>query len=81
MKNSSKVLIALGAGIALGGILGLLFAPEKGSDTRQKIADAGKKMADNLKDTVNKSKAKLSGLKDELNARMEAVNDKEKDYV
>ena len=77
MKNSSKILIALGAGVALGGILGLLFAPEKGSDTRKKMADAGKRMADNLKDSINKGKTKFSEMKDELAARMESVNEKE----
>lgn len=77
MKNSSKILIALGAGVALGGILGILFAPEKGSDTRKKMADAGKKMADNLKDSINKGKTKFSEMKDDLAARMESVNEKE----
>lgn len=43
MKNTSKVLIALGAGLAIGGILGVLFAPDKGVNTRHKIAENGKK--------------------------------------
>ncbi len=77
MKNSSKILIALGAGVALGGILGLLFAPEKGSDTRKKMADAGKKMTDNIKETFNKGKAKLSDMREDLVTRLESVNEKE----
>ncbi|HEU4861331.1 MAG TPA: YtxH domain-containing protein [Chitinophagaceae bacterium] len=43
MKDTSKILIALGVGLAIGGVLGVLFAPDKGSVTRHKIADETKK--------------------------------------
>jgi len=66
MKNSSKVLIALGAGMAIGGLLGVLFAPAKGTDTRKKISDTANNLSDKLKDAVNKGKYSILGLKDEL---------------
>jgi len=50
MRTSSKILIALGAGVAAGAILGILFAPDKGSETRRKISDAAE-------DYTNKFKA------------------------
>jgi gas vesicle protein len=77
MKNSSKILIAIGAGVAIGGLMGLLFAPDKGAETRKKMAEAGKKLTDALKDQVSKGKEKMSGLKE----RMEAVNDKAEELV
>ena len=36
-KENLKVMAALTGGIVLGGTLGVLFAPRKGSETREKI--------------------------------------------
>ena len=68
MKNSSKVLIALGVGLAIGGVLGVLFAPEAGSETRKKVAEEGKKFADNLKKKMRTAKDKVE---EEVNEAME----------
>lgn len=38
-KENLKILTALGTGVVIGGITGLLFAPRKGSETRAKIKD------------------------------------------
>ena len=64
MKNSSKVLIALGAGIAIGGVLGVLFAPARGNETRKKISDTANGLSDKLKDAVNTAKQSIRGLRD-----------------
>ena len=59
MSNTSKILIALGAGVAIGGVLGILFAPDKGSVTRHKIAEGGKKFADNFNTKIKSGRGKL----------------------
>ncbi len=55
MKSTGKVLLALGCGAAIGALLGILFAPDKGSETRKKLSetanDLSKKMK-NMKDSV-----------------------------
>jgi gas vesicle protein len=60
MKNSSKILIGLGAGLVVGGILGVLLAPDKGSATRHRIAEAPKKLANRIKDKMKMGREKLN---------------------
>ena len=62
MKNISKILIALGAGVAIGGVLGILFAPDKGSLTKKKIAEDSKKFTDNFNRKIKSGKEKKSRL-------------------
>ncbi|MBK7376670.1 MAG: YtxH domain-containing protein [Ferruginibacter sp.] len=71
MKNSSKILVALAAGVAAGAVLGILFAPGKGSDTRKKIVDEGKKMTDDVKHKFGKGMEKLNELKTGLKEKVE----------
>ncbi len=73
MKNTSKVLIALGAGVAIGGILGVLFAPDKGSVTRHKIAEAPQKLADKFKSKIKIGKEKADEVFDKVNDRVEEL--------
>ena len=81
MKNNSKVLIALASGLALGGLLGLLFAPNKGKDTRKKITDTRDKFTGSIKDSVNKGKEKFSELRDGVKEKIEALNEKVKEFI
>jgi gas vesicle protein len=48
MEKNNKVLISLGIGLAVGTVLGILFAPNIGVDTRKKIKDTGTKLSDDL---------------------------------
>ncbi|WP_299211488.1 YtxH domain-containing protein [uncultured Dokdonia sp.] len=41
------------AGIAIGTIVGMLIAPDKGSKTRKKIAKKGKDTTESLKEELN----------------------------
>lgn len=48
--KTDKVVLGILGGIATGAMLGILFAPEKGTKTRRKIMDKGNDYADDLKD-------------------------------
>ena len=67
-------IIALLAGAAIGVGLGILFAPDKGSKTREKIKEG----FDDLKD---QAKLKLDFLDDETKAKISDTKDELKDRV
>ncbi len=69
MKGDS--LFAFIAGAAAGLTLGLLFAPEKGEDTRRKLRGAVGDAAGSIKDRTESVKAEIEGLKAELGDRAE----------
>lgn len=70
MKNSNVLLGVLG-GVAIGAVLGVLFAPAKGSETRKKIANKSSDLTDSIKESVNKLSEKIAqtvdGFKNETN--------------
>jgi gas vesicle protein len=49
--KTTKILLGILAGVAGGAILGILFAPEKGSKTRRNIAFKGINYAEDVKDS------------------------------
>ena len=51
--SSGKVLLGVLAGLAAGALLGILFAPEKGSVTRKKMSKKAEDYADGLKEKFN----------------------------
>lgn len=60
MKNITKLLVALGAGLAIGGILGVLFAPRKGKETREKLKEEGARLKAQLNEKLSRGKEKIT---------------------
>jgi gas vesicle protein len=71
MTTTGKILTAFAVGAAAGAILAILFSPGKGSETRSRISEQGKKFAEKL----NKAKEHCNDLKEEMKkAAKEPVN-------
>ncbi|MEJ8844758.1 YtxH domain-containing protein [Lacibacter sp. H375] len=51
--STGKIVSAVLAGVAVGAVLGILFAPDKGSATRNAIAKGSKDLVDGLGDKAN----------------------------
>ena len=79
MNDNSKVVVALLAGLAAGAALGILFSPEKGSETRDKLNDALKNLGDSIKDRAAEEIDNLSALKDKIVDNVKTTLNKNKE--
>ena len=68
MNSGSKVLLGVLAGAATGAILGVLFAPGKGEETRRRLSEGGRDITGNLKE-------RSRGFMDAAVNRFEAVKE------
>jgi len=62
--DNSKLVWGFLAGAAIGGALGILLAPDKGTETRRRIMEKGSDLSGSLKDTFNDV---VDGVKDNFN--------------
>lgn len=67
--SSGKLLLGVLAGVAAGALIGILFAPDKGTETRRKIVEKGEDYVDGMKE-------KMNGLIDDLTKRMDSTKAK-----
>lgn len=72
--NSGKLIGALLLGAAIGGALGILFAPDKGSETRKKLLAKGGDLSDEMKE-------KLSNFMEETRNEFEETKEKVKEFA
>lgn len=70
MKSAEKIIISFATGVGLGALLGILFAPEKGSDTRRNIKDKAEeyyhKMGDMLEEVKEKAIRKRNEIQENI---------------
>ena len=71
MSKIANTLLGLAAGSAVGVGLGILFAPDKGKNTRKKIKDSITDKVDELKEQVESLTKNLRGKASELKGSLE----------
>lgn len=78
--NSGKIVLGILGGVAAGAILGILFAPNEGKKTRNKIISKANESQDALKDkfnsllnSLNQKYDSISQAEDRLVAKGEAI--------
>jgi gas vesicle protein len=74
MNNTVKVILGVLAGLAVGTMLGVLFAPNKGTDTRKKITKKGEDYVDTIKE-------KFSEFLDGITDRFEKAKEEGEEMV
>jgi len=81
LGDAGKVALALLAGIAAGAALGILFAPDKGTDTRDKLSESLNNLSDTIKETAAAEIDKLSSLKSKVVDNIKTkINGVEQEY-
>jgi len=82
MKDVSKVMLLLAAGFAAGTITGILFAPDKGEETRRRIKSKAGELGEDIEkaydDEIERLKSKIENLKNRFSDEVSnAINDVE----
>lgn len=73
-SNGGKLVSALLLGAAVGSLIGILFAPDKGSETRKKISSKGNELTDAVKE-------KFDAIVEKFKKEVEDVKEQGKDFA
>lgn len=73
MSSNSKVILALLGGAAIGAVLGILFAPDKGSETRHKIVDKAKGFGEKARHKFAEGFQKVKNVKNRVEEEAEEL--------
>lgn len=79
--TTGKTLLGIVAGVATGVVLGILFAPNKGSETRRKIGKKSKYLKDEIKSKYNGVVNNIAEKIDDIEQNTENLIQKGKDIL
>jgi gas vesicle protein len=75
--SSGKVLLGVLAGVAAGALLGVLFAPDKGWNTRKRISKKADEYVDGLREKFDEFLDTISEKMDEVKDEVSDLTEKE----
>jgi gas vesicle protein len=88
MTNGKKIVTAFILGTAAGALMGVLFAPARGEETREKIRKKGKELKGEFEDGWREGNRKIQEVQnslqrvlDEVDAKAEVIREKLKKYT
>ena len=81
MNKTAKILTTIGAALAVGAVLGILYAPDEGRDTRRKIVKRSKKLIGSVNDSIDDGKETLEDIKEVLQKQLHKVNRKIQEHI
>ena len=81
MKDNGKIVTSLLAGLAAGAFLGIIFAPEKGSETREKLNESLADLTDAIKERAEEQFDQLSDFKDKIVAAVKSKIGRAEDAI
>jgi gas vesicle protein len=76
--SKGKVLLGVLAGVAIGAALGVLFAPDKGWNTRKRIVKKGEDLTNDLRDKFEEFLDNISVKVDEVKEEVTDFSEKNK---
>lgn len=75
MTSTSKIILGLLGATAAGVAIGMLLAPEKGSDLRKKISDKAGELVDKMGDLITIGKEKAKSMASSVSNAAEGLGD------
>ena len=73
--RTSKAFLGVAAGMAAGAVLGVLMAPDSGSNTRRKISNRSQDVVDEIKSRFNGMMEGFNNHKDEIVTAAKKITD------
>jgi len=72
--SAGKIVLGVLAGVAIGSVLGILFAPDKGSITRKMLVKKGNNFSEDTED-------KMNGFMDKMSKKFQPIDNLDRQKV